>query len=404
MNKKAILISAGAIFVGTNIFLTFKDNSKVDRSSFISEWKTAQKQDITEKLFTDGVVTPFEEHHIYYDDSNGAFKNFLVAEGDQVSSGTPLYELSSENKKASQEKLELEKKQLVKEKKLIEEQIKQLTYLQTVSEANATTAEDDDGTVSASSGDLISLSIEKEIYDKELEISRVESEIDKYDDLIDSNSGSDIGTKSDVEGTVKNINVDLKNPIVTIISDKPKVKGTLTEEELKRVETGMKVKVVNSDISTPGTLTKILPYPEENPSLKKESQFPFEIELDGDNQNLIQGTHVNVSVITNEVKNAVTIPNSAIDHTSKIRYAYVLNEAGKIEKRKLSNGIKQEERTQVEKGVENKEIVATNPEEVLKVKGAFITPLKVSKLEKRWFKAEKKLDIVKYIAAAFSKR
>lgn len=404
--KKTILMISGAIFIGTNLYLLFKDNSKVDRSSYITEWTTAQKENITSKLTTSGVVTPLEVHHIYFNEASGAFKNFLIAKGDKVSSGTPLYEISSDNVDADKQKLEIEKKQLVREATLIDEQIKQLTYLQTVSDTSSSTLEQEAGHVSASTGDLISLSIEKEIYDMELEKSRIEDEIDKYDVLINSDSDSDLGTTSDVEGTVKNINVNLKNPIVTIISDTPKVDGTFTEEELKEVQTGMKVKIASdhSKKAITGTLTKIVPFPESDPSVKKKSSFPFEIELEGESKELIQGTHADVTVITKEAKNVIAIPISTLEKTPKYSFTYILNDAGKIEKRKLSKGINDEGRIQIKDGIEEDELIVADPMAVMKSEATFITPLKTSKLEKKWFKAERKMTILKYIGAAFSKR
>jgi HlyD family secretion protein len=404
--KKAILMISGALFIGANLFLIFKDNSKAERSSYITEWTPAKKENITSKLTTSGVVTPLEVHHIYYDESSGAFKNFLVSKGDKVSSGTPLYEFSSDNKDADKQKLEIEKKQLAREAKLIDEQIKQLTYLQTVADSSSTTIEQESGHVSASTSDLVSLSIEKEIYDMELEKSRIEDEIDKYDELIDSDSDSDLGTTSDVDGTVKNIDINLKNPIVTIISDTPKVDGTFTEEELKKVQTGMKVKIASnqSKKAISGTLTKIVPFPDTDPSVKKKSSFPFEIELEGDNITLIQGTHVDVTVITKEAKNVITIPISTLEKNPKYSFTYILNDAGKIEKRKLSLGDNAEGRLHIKDGIEEDELVVAEPMAVMKSEATFITPLKTSKLEKKWFKAERKMTILKYIGAAFSKR
>ena len=116
---------------------------------------------------------------------------------------------------------------------MLDEQIQQLSYLQTVS---ASTTDNSlpvagDGTAANSSNDLMAVSIEKEIYDKELEKSRVEAEIEKYEDLIDSYDGSDqLEISSEVAGSVKKINYELNNPIVTIISDTPKVEGLFQKE------------------------------------------------------------------------------------------------------------------------------------------------------------------------------
>ena len=188
MNKKtAILLSVGILFVSGNFYLALRDDSKAVRSSYINNWAKIGKETMTETLPAAGVVTPEEEHHVYYDNDSRDFKSFLVKEGDEVDAGTPLYEYSSDNIDEELSKLEAEKSQLATEAKLLDEQIQQLLYLQTVSASapdNSTTVSGD-GTASASSHDLMSVSIEKEIYDKQLEKSRVKSEKDNNDNKIE---------------------------------------------------------------------------------------------------------------------------------------------------------------------------------------------------------------------------
>ncbi|SFB04440.1 MULTISPECIES: efflux RND transporter periplasmic adaptor subunit [unclassified Bacillus (in: firmicutes)] len=404
--KKKILISTGALFIGANLYLTFKENSKVDRSSYITAWGTAKKENVSEKLKTAGVVTPLEEHHLYYNENSGEFKSFLVAEGDKVESGSTLYEFSSDKINESKNKLQSEQRQLEREVALINEQIQQLNYLKSVSKNNSnTTTVAGDGSVTVAAGtNVLALSIDKEIYDKQTEKNRLESEIDNYDQLIESNNSGDLEVKSHVDGTVKSINVNLQNPIVTIVSDMPKVEGTFTEEELKEVEVGMKVSITSDLLKKPvkGTLTKIATYPESDPSVKKKSLFPFEIELEKqDGSSIIQGTHTDVVITTKEVKNAITVQKESI---AKNKYVYVLNDAGKITRNNVTKGIATPDRVQIEKGIQAKERLVLNPKEAKKAGDSFITPLKPGRLEERWFKAEPKMEIFRYIAAAFVKR
>ncbi|MCM3664702.1 HlyD family efflux transporter periplasmic adaptor subunit [Mesobacillus subterraneus] len=407
--KTTILLSAGILFVSANLYLALKDDSKAVRSSYINNWTEVGKESLTQTLQASGVVTPEEEHHIYYNDKPGVFKSFLVKEGDRVDSGTSLYEYSSDNIDEDLAELEREKNQLVREATLIDEQIQQLLYLQSVSASasdNSTPVLGDGSTGNSSSNDLVQVSIEKEIYDKQLEKSRVKSEIDKYDDMIDSYDGSDqIGRTSEVDGTVKKINYELKNPIVTIISDTPKVEGTFTERDLKNVEEGMEV-YVRSDLfkgTVGGTLTKIADYPETDPSVKKESHYPFEIELEQDLENIIKGTHVEVSIVTNQVLNASTVPGKSVEKGKKNSYIYILNEAGVVEKRKIKKGMDLNGKVEVTKGAKPGELLVRKPEKVQQENSPFFSRLNIDSLKKKTFSEEGNRTIFKHIMVGFFK-
>ncbi|MEH7443444.1 efflux RND transporter periplasmic adaptor subunit [Bacillus sp. JJ1122] len=408
--QTAILLSVGILFVSGNLSLALKDDSKAVRSSYINKWTATGKENLTKTLHADGVVTPVEEHHVYYNDTPGGFKNFLVKEGDQVDTGSPLYEYASDGNDADQQKLEAEKNQLVRESALIDEQIQQLEYLLSVSESATDNSMPvtGDGTTGtgASSRDLVNASIEKEIFDKQSEKTRIQSEIQQYDNTLNSQNGSDqLGINSEVAGTVKNINYDLKNPILTIISDSPKVEGAFTEKDLKEVQAGMEV-YVKSDLikaKVKGTLTKIASYPEQDPSVKKESRFPYEVELAGDPVNLVKGTHVEVSVVTNQVRNASIVPEESVKKTKKSSYLYVLNKAGKVEKRKIDKGMHHSGKVEVQKGAKPGELVVKNPEKVQKAGDPFFSKLKPSTLTSKTFKQETKKDIFKSIMVGFFK-
>ncbi|MCM3123824.1 MULTISPECIES: HlyD family efflux transporter periplasmic adaptor subunit [unclassified Mesobacillus] len=406
--KTAILLSAGILFVSGNLYLALKDDGKAVRSSYINNWAKIGKETLTETLHAEGVTTPEEETHVYYDPNSSEFKSFLVKEGDVVDSGTPLFEYSSDNIDKELARLEAEKDQLETEATLLDEQIKQLSYLQTVS---ASTTDNSlpvagNGTAADSSNDLMAISIEKEIYDKELEKSRVEAEIEKYDDLIDSYDGSDqLEISSEVAGSVKKVNYELNNPIVTIISDTPKVEGTFSERDLKNVQEGMEVYVKTDMLkgAIGGTLTKIAKHPESDPSVKKESHFPFEIELELEEEEIVHGTHVDVSVVTNQVVNAAVVPQRSIDKGKKNSYVYILNEVGKVEKRKIKKGLEVGGKTELKKGVKPGELFVGKPENVQKADSPFFSKLKPGSLAKKTFKEEGKRDLFKHIMVGFFK-
>ncbi|GAM14774.1 efflux RND transporter periplasmic adaptor subunit [Mesobacillus selenatarsenatis] len=408
--KTTILLTAGILFVSANLYLALKDDSKAERSSYINKWSTVGKESLTETIQASGVVTPKDEHHIYYNEVSGEFKSFLVKEGDKVDSSTTLFEYSSDNIDEDLAKLEAERSQLVRESTLIEEQIQQLLYLQSVSisSSNNSAPVFGDGSAGSDSSDLLLVSIEKEIYDKQLEKSRVKTEIDKYDDLIDSYDGSDeLGRSSEVAGTVKKINYELKNPIITIISDRPKVEGVFTEKDLKNVEEGMEV-YIKSDLfkgTVGGTLTKIAEYPETDPSVKKESNYPFEIELEEDqNQGpIIKGTHVDVNVVTNQVVNASTVPEKSVKKGKKNSFIYVLNEKGVVEERKIKKGLTEDDKVEVKKGAKSGEIVVKNPDKIQQLNSPFFNRLNIESLKKKTFTEEGKRTIFKHIMVGFFK-
>jgi len=288
--RTALLTLAGALLVAGNVYLTLHTESKVERTSFVTNWFTASTETLTKTLQTEGVVIPAEEHPIYFHQEEGGFEQFLVQQGEEVTAGTTLFEYKSLQVDADRQRLTTEIEQLNREVALIEDQIQQLEYLQTVS---ASSAERDSVPVSGdglssfptgvNSGTIVEVTIEKEIYDKEREIRRLEDEIDVHESsLATLDVDSQVAVPSNVDGTVKQIQYDLKNPIMTIISDHPKVRGAFTEEDLLKVKEGMEV-YVSSDLVPDvvgGKLTKIAGHSENEPDVKKESEFPFEVELE----------------------------------------------------------------------------------------------------------------------------
>jgi multidrug efflux pump subunit AcrA (membrane-fusion protein) len=490
--KTAIIAGSTLLFLSVNVFLTLDKDSPVNRTSFITNWTQAATENLTKTFQTEGVVVPAEEHPVYYNPEQGGFKGFLVKKGDSVTEGTPLYEYTSERIDADSDRLQSEKLQLDRELALIDEQIQQLKYLKSVS-ASATggSVPVSGSTTSGASGTLVEVTIEKEIYDKERERTQVLQEIGEYEDRISTlNETSQLDVGSAVSGFVKDIDYKLGNPVMTIISDTPKVKGSVTEHDLTQLQSGMRAYITSNLLKDKleGTLTTVSAYPESDPHVKKESVFPFEIEINpdallmedgegvvgegqsgetgtegeyfnetdgtsfetdlettddadlentddtdletiegtdlettedtenngdtGTNQNdasyqlnsadaqVVLGSHVQVTVVTDEVTNAVTASTKELAGS----HVYVITPGGKIERRSITKGLEVGNRVHIQEGLNPGELVVANPDEVARNKHRFVTPLKSRNLTLDSFKSEKPVDVLKYIGVGFSKR
>ena len=203
--RTAILALTGALFISGNVFLTLSNDSKVKRTSYITEWKEATTETLTETLQTAGVVIPAEEHPVYFNSEQGGFQQFLVKKGDPVTAGTQLFEYLSDQAPIERERLQTEISQMNREVALIEDQIDQLEYLQTVSASTATDSipVSGDGVLTGvQSGTLVEVTLAKEIYDKERDIRQLEAEIEVYEDSLATLSDtSELEVRSEVAGT-----------------------------------------------------------------------------------------------------------------------------------------------------------------------------------------------------------
>ena len=214
---KTIMITVLAILlVGVNLFLIIKDNSKVDKTLYVSSWTSAIEQDLEETMVTEGISAPQEEQYVYYDDSKGSFEGFMVKEGEEVSSGSELFYYKTDSYVDAIAHLEAEKESVLKQLDGLEDRKDSLDSLLTSS-----SAEMEEFFLMSES------SIEMEIYETEAEINRLEGELEKYEDQIDSIDGKlpYLHEISDIDGTVKEINKDLSNPVITIASKEPIIRG-----------------------------------------------------------------------------------------------------------------------------------------------------------------------------------
>ena len=383
---KTIMITVLAILlVGVNLFLIIKDNSKVDKTLYVSSWTSAIEQDLEETMVTEGISAPQEEQYVYYDDSKGSFEGFMVKEGEEVSSGSELFYYKTDSYVDAIAHLEAEKESVLKQLDGLEDRKDSLDSLLTSS-----SDEMEEFFLMSES------SIEMEIYETEAEINRLEGELEKYEDQIDSIDGKlpYLHEISDIDGTVKEINKDLSNPVITIASMEPIIKGKVPEAEHKKLQPGLEVLISlkNSNKNYKGIIETISAFPEGKPSVEKESTYPFTVVLNEPIEDLVHGAHVDMKIITEEVIDAITVPSESI-HKSQV---HILQD-GKVAKREVKSGLKVKETQEIESGLEVEEVVVREPVSFEGETISFYTPLQFNQWEKEMYGDMRKLEIVKLV-------
>ncbi|MDT9026784.1 HlyD family efflux transporter periplasmic adaptor subunit [Rossellomorea sp. YC4-1] len=377
------------MFVGANTYLIEKANSKVDREVRVANWEISGKDDLVKELPKPGVVTAEEESYIYFNDEFGSFKKFLVKEGEQVKSGTPLYEYEVTDQTQQKSVLESEVEQLEDEIDSIEDNIDDLESL----ESSLPSSSSDDKKIPIDASALQSeYEIKKEIAAKELEIDRLENQIDNLERQISDMESYEttLTVQSSVDGTIKDLSHAIDNPLITIASQSTIVATDLTEKEIVTVEENMSA-VVQSDIekkTQKGIVTSVATLPKNDPHLQTDSMYPVEVKIQDTENKLLPGHHVFLSIITEEVKGALVVPVTAIEKEGSSTYVWILTEKGTVEKRKVETGLQVNGQQQIKSGVKAGEYYIVYPGDIPALENCtpFVTGIDWNKIKLRELK------------------
>ncbi|MFK9120476.1 efflux RND transporter periplasmic adaptor subunit [Peribacillus frigoritolerans] len=407
--KIAAVSIASIVLITVNLYLIEKKESKVERTVFVENWTKVKKDTITDTIQTNGVIKPVEEYDIYFDAKKNDFKKFLVKEGDAITAGSSLFEYTTTELDALKANLEAEKTAAEGEIAGIEEYIGKLrSYQGTVtSEPEAAIDESVEKNlnidITTSSSDLIKSNIEQEMYKQELEKNRLDEKVKMLDAKLSSieEQSSAIVTTSEADGVVKNINKNLNNPIISIVSTNMAIEGDFSEEEMKKAEVGMTIKASSSDSkkALKGKIGRIHSYPAEEPSLKKDNRFPFQalIEPEGEEtEPLLVGSKVNLTVITNEKAGVPSIPIVAVQY-QKQPYIYKLTNKGHVDKHYITKGLKAEGKQEIIKGPSVGDVILLEPNAAVKNHSYFITPIQFEKVKAGTYKKFTSREKVRYL-------
>ncbi|QHE63394.1 HlyD family efflux transporter periplasmic adaptor subunit [Rossellomorea vietnamensis] len=389
MNKRTLFyttLTVSLLFIGANTYLIEKADSKVDREVHVAEWEPVNKGALAKEMPKAGVVASEEENYLYFNDEFGSFKKFLVKEGDQIKSGTPLYEYEVTDQTQQKSVLESEVDQLEDEIDSIEDNISDLKRLESSLPSGST----DDKEIPIDASALQSeYDLKKEIAAKELEIDRLESQIDNLERQISDIESYEttLTVQSSVDGTIKDLSHAIDNPLITIASQSTIVTTDLTEKEIVKVDENMSA-TVQSDVEKKiqkGLVTRVATLPKNDPHIQTDSLYPVEIKLQDTKNELLPGHHVFLSIITDEVKGAFVVPVTAVEKDGESKYIWILTSKGTVEKRKVETGLTVNGQQQIKSGVKAGEYYIVYPDEIpaLQKGVAFITAIDWDKVKLR---------------------
>lgn len=405
--KIAAVSIASIVLIAVNIYLLEKKESKVERTIFAENWTKVKKDTITETIQTNGVIKPVEEYDIYFDTKKNDFKKFLVKEGDAITAGSSLFEYETTELDALKADLEAEKTAAEGEIAGIEEYIGKLRSYQGSLTSDSGIAAIDEKNLSSdlttSSTDLIKSNIEQEMYKQEMERNSLGEKVKMLDAKLSSieEQSNAIVTTSEADGVVKNINKNLNNPIISIVSTNMAIEGQFSEEEMKKAEVGMTIKASSSDSkkALKGTIGRIHSYPVEEPSLKKDNRFPFQalIEQEGEvTEPLLVGSKVDLTVITNEKAGVPSVPIEAVNY-QKHPYVYKLTKKGYVDKHYITKGLKAEGKQEIIKGPSVGDVILLKRDVAVKNHSNFITPIQFEKVKVATYKKFTSREKVRYL-------
>ncbi len=284
MNKNKRNTSIGLfliLFVLMNIFIITKKDSPVARTSFITDWSQQSKKNLEENLSKKGVVTSSEKFYVYFDSNKGSFRQFLALEGNEIKKGDPLFDFEAKNVDEQRRLIEREVDRLNGEVKSLENYVSNASH----SRPAATTEPNDKETVDAqkAADKEISYESDKDVAEKQLEIDRINSELDAYKTQLESLNGDSaiVTYNSPYSGRIEDVSYNLEHPIVTIVSDTPAVTGHLTEKEHSMTEQGMKVsmQLMDSSERLNGAISQVSPFPIKKETVDRKSLYDFVVQL-----------------------------------------------------------------------------------------------------------------------------
>ncbi|MBS4195810.1 efflux RND transporter periplasmic adaptor subunit [Lederbergia citri] len=396
--RRLVVVGIIVLVLAFNLVLLVKNGSKAERLNYISNWKELTAGDLVKTLQKEGVVAPSERYPVFVD-PNLPVKEFLVKKGDKVEKGTPLFEYETFDLDAQIALLDAEITRLKSEKASIKSFVSDLkktksslardrSYVRPVfggdADSDAVSETIANAEVARQSREQAAetRSIEQSIAEKELDLKKVDLEIEMYEEQRDAveNGRSGLTVLSAYDGIVEDISFELNNPVITIVSENLFVEGRLSESEVADVEEGMRVDVHSHLFKGKliGEVATVDELPAEQPALERASLYPFTAVFDAADVHLYAGYHVQTDIVLDEALDVPVVRSESVLVKGENSYLWVLNREGMVEKRKMNMGLQLGNREEVKSGVALGEIYAKHPKEVDRA-GKFITPFKSDK-------------------------
>ncbi|WP_231514980.1 HlyD family efflux transporter periplasmic adaptor subunit [Oceanobacillus salinisoli] len=389
--KKRVILLGTLLFIGINLILVYIDEEgRIDRISYIKEWSVSYKEDVSETLYTTGVFASESEEQVYFDEKLGSFQEFLVQEGDIISSGDGLYTYRVHNYNEMENKLlsEIEKINqdiLSIEMAITEMEMTDISSLSSnsnpLSNFNITEDEIEIEVELPESSNEAEMMKRQYLVEKEKELSQKYAELTYAETQLDElqTTGDTITVNSPYDGMVKTVDKSLEAPLITIVKTDLHVLGELTEDERKEVVEGLPVEVrlQGADAVIEGEVFNVGQSP-ESIEVNRESIYPFSVGLmeEEDVDGIIQGYHADLAITLEESLGATVLPESVV-FTDSI---WKMTEDGKLSNLLVDTGLKMDGVIEINSGVIPGDWAAKESIRQFRNDATFITPLKINQL------------------------
>lgn len=414
MRRKELILLGAILFIGLNMLLIYLDDEgKVDRLAYINDWSEAKEADIAEKLYKPGILTAVEETPVYFDQNLGEFQEFLVEEGEEVTTGTPIYSYVVSDYELTQAAFESEIDKLNADISSITAAINQMENYQVQSSTGNSSATflneekeivvkfpNDPGDAEILKEQFL-IEKEKERLEKQAALTNIQNQLNELE-----RTGDTITVSSPGDGLVKTISVSLADPIMTLESTELQAVGELTEQERTQIEQGMvtEVTIKEKEVTLEGVIDNVSKTPIDA-NLETDSIYPFQIafneieELDeaeetialeeemeiGEEveekekesvEELLVGYHADFAITMKESLDAVVLADDVVFSS----HIWKLNDDGRLIKTPVKKGLEVNRLIEITDGLVTGEIVAEGPFNSFRDEVTFRTPLQIDDL------------------------
>ncbi|RNF39993.1 efflux RND transporter periplasmic adaptor subunit [Planococcus salinus] len=323
-------------FLAANAILMYGEKSVLTKTVYVSEYEQAFASTYTEELQKEAITTPLGSTQIYVQQSD-AIEQWLVSEGDIVEAGAELALLNEAESEEQRAVWESERDALEDELAEIRSVLSDLKSARRSQRSSTTERASDRSTTTNEDGDTVELDVNVTlgvevpqdgsfaagIAQAEQQLAAVESKLAVVEAQL-AQTTSNPALISPVAGVVAKVNGDSEPMNVEIYSHEKVFTSYLSENEWPDIEIGDRVlaHAPGLEQALPATVMKVdqvpaeqskwlTAYQELEPHNQKNPIAFYEVQFATDEPLLDQlpyGGTANANIVTNEVEDAVALP------------------------------------------------------------------------------------------------
>ncbi|MFC0469195.1 efflux RND transporter periplasmic adaptor subunit [Halalkalibacter kiskunsagensis] len=399
--KYSLVLLCSALFT-VNIFLIINSEKNISRLQIIDQLTSPLEVDIVQSIEKPAIISSTNEKHIYYNENLGSMGELYVEDEQEVQLGDLLFTYNNIDLDSAKREIELKIEQIDLRSAQLSAEI-DLLYAQLLEESNTPTSTSITETeTNEEKVDTNTRQYEKEILEKQHQIEGLQLERGNYQQslLTVSEKEQELQITSPVTGIVKEISTNRNEPFITILSTPLVAKGELTETELQETNEGMSVEVFYHDEEPiDSSISQISNLPSQEPTLEKETTYPFIVDINNEENGFKVGYHVDVRIIQNEIPNALTVPPHSLLSEEEECFVLVVQE-GHVEKRNITLGMDTTKIKQVTNGLATADLLVADPTTIT-WDNPFVTTLKLEELETSALSSFRKQAIAKLMLQGF---